>query len=56
MIELARLTEIPEGLGVCEICSCPLKAKVHFTAAILRTGEEDPDLYPEHCWINHELK
>lgn len=50
-------TEVDDQLGVCEICDCPLKLKVHLP--IEKIKDRIPDSVrsrlPANCWIVREL-
>lgn len=48
-----RETSLDVGLGVCEVCGCLLKAKVHVSGVALREAVAPPpkDQLPEFCWL-----
>jgi hypothetical protein len=47
-----------DKLGVCDVCDCPLKLKVHFPIDRIKKGTSDETRarLPEYCWIVKELK
>lgn len=51
-------TQYDAALGVCEVCYCPLKTKVHepLDIAIASLDQEQRKELPERCWIRHEYK
>lgn len=50
-------TEADDQLGVCEICDCPLKLKVHLPIERIQSRIPEAVLarLPGHCWIPGEL-
>lgn len=50
-------TAVDDQLGVCEICDCPLKLKVHMPIERIQTRIPDSvrSSLPGHCWIQKEL-
>ena len=51
-----RTTTLDSRLGVCSVCSCLLKAKIHVSVEALkalkpRSGDGE---YPENCWMQKE--
>lgn len=49
MIGDDKKTPVDEYLGECEICSCPLKAKVHIGEEIILDKDTENKL-PDYCW------
>lgn len=45
-------------LGICDICECVLRLKVHVPLQFIdeNTDEETAKLFPEHCWYVQEKK
>lgn len=45
-----------EGLGVCEVCGCKTKLKIHvpYRHIYRQTTPEMMEKYPSHCWIQKE--
>jgi len=50
-------TAYDDKLGVCEVCSCPLKLKVHLPPEHIkaRLSDEVIGQLPDWCWIRKEL-
>jgi hypothetical protein len=50
-------TPYDEVLGVCKVCTCPLRLKVHFKVEDLKVklGDQTVSQLPEWCWIVREL-
>jgi hypothetical protein len=55
--EKALTTPSDESLGVCTVCDCPLKLKVHVTLDHIKkhTTDEVRASFPDFCWIKAEL-
>jgi hypothetical protein len=53
----ALTTPSDENLGVCTVCDCPLKLKVHTPLEHIKahTTPEVRNGFPEFCWIRAEL-
>lgn len=51
-----RRSTVDAKLGVCSICSCLLKAKVHISLEALNAARKSPDegQYPPNCWLFKE--
>lgn len=47
-------TSLDHKLKGCAVCGCQLKAKVHVPNTII--NEDDPEQFPEWCWIRNEAK
>lgn len=45
-----------EKLGVCEVCGCKTKLKIHvpFRHIYRQSTPEQIEKYPDHCWISKE--
>ena len=39
-----------ESLGNCEVCSCPLRAKVHYAGKVTLSSEEIEKMKTVNCW------
>lgn len=48
-----RATVYDSKLGVCSVCSCLIKAKIHISAAALKAAPKNKNegRYPEGCWL-----
>lgn len=48
-----RTTTMDAKLGVCSVCSCLIKAKVHISAEALKAARKSPEEgeYPSNCWM-----
>lgn len=49
-----RKSKHHDQLGNCEVCSCPLKAKVFYGGKLVVTDKEMKE-FPEPCWIKKEI-
>jgi hypothetical protein len=54
--EKALTTPSDDALGTCEVCSCPLRLKVHVPVQeiVRHTSEEIFAEFPDFCWIKVE--
>lgn len=52
----SRTTSVDSQLGVCSVCSCIAKAKVHISVEALREVRpvSGTAAYPDHCWMVKE--
>lgn len=52
-----RTSAFDKALGVCRVCSCELRALVHFDRDIVAAGTDERKLaeYPAKCWKRKEL-
>jgi hypothetical protein len=53
----ALTTPSDDALGVCSVCDCPLKLKVHTPLEHIKahTSDEVRAAFPDWCWIKAEL-
>lgn len=53
----AMTTPSDENLGVCSVCDCPLKLKVHTPLSHIKehTTDEVRAAFPDFCWVAKEL-
>ena len=54
--DLKLATPSDEKLGVCEVCLCPMKLKVHVPLAdiLAKTKPATMAEFPDHCWIKRQ--
>lgn len=45
-----RKTTVDKELGNCELCTCPLRAKVHIGSDSFGISEEVNKTLPDYCW------
>lgn len=47
-----RSTKIDAALGRCSVCTCQLRAAVHFSDEVIRAGTAESQIpsFPQHCW------
>lgn len=47
-----RTVESVEDLFSCQLCTCPLRSKVHFSQKIIEESltKEEKDALPDYCW------
>ncbi len=50
-----RTTSLDAKLGSCDVCSCVIKAKVHYGGDMHLSDEEKQQL-PDYCWMLTEAK
>lgn len=51
-----RKSKYHDELGNCAVCSCNLRALVHYGGKFDPESEEDLKQYPDFCWKLHELR
>lgn len=54
--DLKLETSFDDKLGVCDVCLCPMKLKVHVPIAdiLAKTRPETMAEFPPHCWIKNK--
>jgi hypothetical protein len=55
--EMQLTTPYDDGLGICEVCDCPLKLKVHLPIEVIvkKLSPVTRSELPAHCWIRKEI-
>jgi hypothetical protein len=56
--DLKLQTSFDDKLGVCDVCLCPMKLKVHVPMdhILAKTRPETMPEFPDHCWIKRQDK
>jgi hypothetical protein len=52
-----RKTKLDNDLGVCTVCGCMLRVKLHLSKYVLKLKrKKDMNQYPDHCWLKKDLE